>query len=77
MNKFYEVLGYIGIALTVIGQIVINISPIGGQLIWFFANICFLVKAVKQKMGRAETIRNVIMLSITTGLIILCFIGVF
>ena len=76
-NKFYEIAGYIAIALTVIGQIVINMSSIVGQLLWLVANALYLIKAVKQDMGKAEIIRNVIMSAITTGLIILCALGVF
>jgi hypothetical protein len=76
-NKIYEIAGYIAIALTVVGQIVINMSAIMGQSLWMVANILYLIKAVKQNMGKAEIIRNVIMSAITTGLIILCALGVF
>jgi hypothetical protein len=76
-NKIYEIAGYVAIALTVIGQIVINMSAIAGQSLWMIANILYLIKAVKQNMGKAEIIRNVIMSAITTGLIILCALGVF
>jgi hypothetical protein len=76
-KKIFEVMGYIAIALTVIGQVVINVSAIAGQSVWMVANVLYLIKAVKQHMGKAEIIRNVIMSAITTGLIILCMIGVF
>ena len=75
--KRYEVMGYTAIAITVIGQIIINISPIAGQCAWMVANILYLIKATKTNMGRAEITRNVIMSAITIGLIILCVIGVF
>lgn len=75
--SIYEVMGYVAIALTVIGQIVINVSVIGGQSLWLIANALYLTKAVKQSMGKAEVMRNVIMSAITFGLIILVVIGVF
>lgn len=75
--NIYEVMGYVAIALTVIGQIVINVSVIGGQTLWLIANMLYLTKAVKQNMGKAEVMRNVIMSAITYGLIILVAIGVF
>lgn len=75
--NFYEVMGYMAIALTVIGQIVINISVIMGQIFWFVANALYLTKAIKQEMGKAEIMRNVIMSAITCGLIILAAVGVF
>jgi len=76
-TKVYEVMGYVAIALTVIGQIAINVSALAGQSLWMIANVLYLTKAVKQNMGKAEVVRNVIMSAITTGLIILCVIGVF
>ena len=75
--NIYEIAGYVAIALTVIGQIVINMSALAGQSLWMVANALYLLKAVKQDMGKAEIIRNVIMSAITTGLIILCLLGVF
>lgn len=75
--NFYEVMGYMAIALTVIGQIVINISVIMGQIFWLIANALYLTKAIKQEMGKAEIMRNVIMSAITCGLIILAAVGVF
>ena len=75
--NFYEVMGYMAIALTVIGQIVINISVIMGQIFWLIANALYLTKAIKQEMGKAEIMRNVIMSAITCGLIVLAAVGVF
>lgn len=75
--NFYEVMGYMAIALTVIGQIVINISVIAGQIFWLVANALYLTKAIKQEMGKAEIMRNVIMSAITCGLIVLAAVGVF
>lgn len=76
MKKF-EIIGYVAIVLTVLGQIVINVSALAGQCLWMVANVLYLTKAIKTDMGRAETMRNVIMSAITAGLIILCLIGVF
>lgn len=73
----FEVFGYIAIFLTVIGQVAVNIDPLYGQTAWMVANILFLVKAVKQKQGKAEITRNVVMSAITAGLISLCVLGIF
>lgn len=73
----FEVFGYIAIFLTVIGQVAVNIDPLYGQAAWMVANVLFLVKAVKQKQGKAEITRNVVMSAITAGLIGLCVLGVF
>ena len=71
MNKLMEMAGYVGIALTVCGQVVVNFSAMWGQIIWLVANALFLAKAVNQNMGKAEISRNMIMLGVTIGLIIL------
>ena len=68
--KVMEILGYCGIALTIIGQITVGIDYLLGQSCWLVANALFIVKAVRQKQGKAETLRNVIMLAITIGLIV-------
>lgn len=77
MKKTLELAGYVAIFLTVLGQIAINIEPLWGQSLWMIANVLYLIKAVKQKMGKAEITRNIIMSAITTGLIVCCVIGVF
>jgi hypothetical protein len=76
-QNMFEVFGYIAIFLTVIGQVAVNIDPLYGQAAWMVANVLFLVKAVKQKQGKAEITRNVVMSAITAGLIGLCVLGVF
>lgn len=68
--KVMEVLGYCGIALTIIGQIAVGANYLLGQSCWLVANALFIIKAVRQKQGKAETLRNVIMLAITIGLIV-------
>ena len=68
--NWLEGLGYCGLALTIIGQCVIGISYLCGQGCWLVANGCYLIKAVKQNLGKAEIIRNLCMSAITAGLMI-------
>lgn len=77
MNKVYEAMGYIGLALTVAGQVVIGIDYMGGQACWLVANGLYLTKAVKQDLGKAEIVRNVCMSALTTGLMVAKFFGAF
>ena len=76
-NGILEVCGYIAIAITVLGQFAVNISPLVGQSLWMIANVLYLIKAVRQDLGKAEVTRNVIMSAITAALIGLCLLGVF
>lgn len=76
-DKMFEMCGYVAIALTVFGQVVINISALGGQTIWMVANLLYLVKAFGQNLGKAEITRNFVMSGVTTGLIVLNVLHVF
>lgn len=76
-NKVYEAMGYAGLALTIIGQVVIGIDYLLGQGCWFVANGLYITKAVKQEMGKAEIVRNVAMTALTTGLMIAKIFGAF
>ena len=73
--KLMELCGYCGIVLTVVGQVTVGANYLLGQACWLIANALFIIKAVRQKQGKAETVRNVIMLAITIGLIIAYSIG--
>ena len=73
--KLMELCGYCGIVLTVVGQITVGANYLLGQMCWLIANTLFIIKAVRQKQGKAETVRNVIMLAITIGLIVAYSIG--
>ena len=70
MTKIYELCGYLGIALTIIGQILIGLDYFAGQSCWLAANALYLFKAVKQQQDRAEIVRNVAMSAITLGLMV-------
>lgn len=72
-----EIFGYVAIALTVLGQILIGIDYLIGQGCWLIANALYLTKAVKQDLGKAEITRNVVMSALTVGLMILYAVGVF
>lgn len=77
MNKIYEAMGYIGLALTVAGQVVIGINYMGGQACWLIANALYLTKAFKQDLGKAEIVRNVCMSALTAGLMVAKILGAF
>jgi hypothetical protein len=66
-----EIIGYVGLILTVIGQILVGYFYLAGLACWLVANILYLLKACGQNLGKAEVMRNVIMLGITGGLMLL------
>lgn len=76
-KSIFEILGYVAVALTVLGQILIGVDYLTGQGCWLVANALYLTKAVKQDLGKAEITRNVIMSALTIGLMILYAVGIF
>lgn len=74
--RAYEVMGYVALALTIAGQVVVNMSPLAGQSIWMGANVLYIAKAAGQRLGRAEMARNIVLTVITLTLMVLCAIGV-
>lgn len=76
-EKIYEAMGYVGLALTIAGQVVIGIDYMAGQACWLIANGLYLTKAAKQNLGRAEMVRNVAMSALTAGLMVAKVMGAF
>lgn len=73
----WEVAGYAGLALTILGQVVIGVNYLGGQGCWLVANALYLSKAYAQDLGRAEMVRNVAMSALTAGLMVAKIFGAF
>ena len=75
MKNFFEnTAGYIVLALLIIGQCVIRSSYIGGQFVYFAANILSVTRAFTLDRPRADKVKDICCTAITTGLILLFFI---
>ena len=75
MKKFFEnTAGYIVLALLIIGQCVIRSSYVGGQFVYFAANILSVTRAFTLDRPRADKVKDICCTAITTGLILLFFI---
>lgn len=59
--------------LTVCGQIVVGPSYIGGQIIWFIANVISAVRNYVLKRPRADKIRDNCLTLLTLTLIVFYF----
>lgn len=75
MKNFFEnTAGYIVLALLIVGQCVIRSSYIGGQFVYFAANILSVTRAFTLDRPRADKVKDICCTAITTGLILLFFI---
>lgn len=75
MKNFFEnTAGYIVLALLIVGQCVIRSSYIGGQFVYFAANILSVTRAFTLDRPRADKVKDICCTAITTGLILLIFI---
>lgn len=75
MKNFFEnTAGYIVLALLIIGQCVIRSSYIGGQFVYFAANVLSVTRAFTLDRPRADKVKDICCTAITTGLILLFFI---
>lgn len=67
----WENLQLLGLAMTIIGQVVIGGSYLLGQTIWFAANILALFRDFVLQRPLADKIKNACLTAITFGLIAL------
>ena len=72
--KFFEVAGYAVLALLIVAQCVIRQTYIGGQFIYFAANILALVRCFALKRPRADKVKDICCTAITMGLIGMYFL---
>jgi len=72
-----ENLQLLGLALTIIGQIIIGGTYIGGQGVWLVANLIAVFRDFYLHRPLADKIKNGTLTAITLGLCVCWFIGIF
>lgn len=76
MKNFFEnTAGYIVLALLIIGQCVIRSSYVGGQFVYFAANVISVSRAFILDRPRADKVKDICCTAITTGLLLLFFLS--
>lgn len=75
---FFENLQLLGLALTIIGQCLVGIWFLVGQVLWLLANTIAVARNFVLKRPLADKIKDVVLTAITLSLIILnVFAGMF
>lgn len=73
-NIFWEIIGYITLALCIIGQIAVGYTYIPAQIVYLIANIAGFIRDYALELPRANKVRDAVFTAITIGLIIIYLI---
>ena len=70
-NAFWDTMGYLTLALVVVGQIAVGYVYLFAQFIYLFANIIGTVRDFALNLPRPNKVRDIAFTAITIGLIII------
>lgn len=76
-QSIWENLGYVALALTIVGQILVGIIYLAGQGCWLASNAILISRNVALHRPKADMVKDCCMTAITTGLIVASLLGVF
>ena len=69
--KFWEVIGYLGLALCLFGQITIGWFYLVAQFAYLIANVTGVVRDIALKLPKSNTVRDITFTAITIALIVI------
>lgn len=69
-NWKWEMLGYVGLILCVVGQITVGYWYLVAQVVYLIANITSVVRDFALGLPNANKVKDVVFTGITVGLII-------
>lgn len=74
VNNLWEIIGYICLALCVVGQITVGYAYLLAQGVYLVANIASVVRDYALNLPRANKVKDICFSGITVALIILFLI---
>ena len=75
VNNIWEIVGYICLALCVIGQITVGYVYLFAQIVYLVANVASVVRDYALDLPRANKVKDICFSGITTALIIVFIVG--
>lgn len=75
IEKIFELLNYLVLALLIIGQCTVGSNYFVGQFVYLSANILAVTRCFVLKRPMADKVKDFCMLGITTGLILIKVLG--
>ena len=73
-NLFWEIIGYVTLALCVVGQIAVGYIYIPAQIMYLVASVLSVIRDYALALPRANKVRDICFTGITAGLIIIYLI---
>lgn len=71
---FWEVMGYVTLALCVIGQIAVGYIYIPAQIAYLAANVIGVIRDFAVQLPTANKVKDMVFTGITIGLIVIYFV---
>lgn len=75
-HAFWEIIGYVALAGTVLGQIVVGYWYLFAQCVFLFCNVSYTIRCFAIKQNNVDKVKNITFTAITIGLIIIRLLGV-
>lgn len=69
-NVIWEIIGYVGLALLIVGQVTIGFSFWIGQVAYLTADILILIRSFAIKQNVSDKVKNICMTAICIGVMI-------
>ena len=74
-NKvLWEVVGYVGLAMCIFGQITVGYWYLLAQFVYLVANIASVVRSFALELPSANKVKDIFFTAITCGLIVIYFL---
>ena len=70
-KNFWEIIGYISLALCIFAQIAVGYVYMVAQMAYFVANSATTIRSFVLDLPRADKVRNIVFLAITVALIVI------
>lgn len=70
-NAFWEIIGYLTLALCIFGQIAVGYLYITAQIAYLLANALGVVRDFALKLPNANKVRDIVFTAITIALIVI------
>lgn len=74
INNLWEIIGYICLALCVVGQITVGYAYLLAQIVYLVANVASVVRDYALNLPRANKVKDICFSGITVALIIIFLI---
>lgn len=74
-NKLlWEVVGYVGLAMCIFGQITVGYWYLLAQFVYLVANIASVIRSFALELPSANKVKDIFFTAITCGLIVIYFL---